>query len=118
MLKYIKSKFGCPVEGTQIEGDSIKKIPPLNVEMHANSIFIYIFTKPILKLAENEVVKYTSWECQRGGCCKFGNKRKGVIRDWRRMQNKELRSLYASSHIIRAKKSRSIFLVMWHVWYM
>jgi len=53
MVKYINSKSGCPVEGIQIEDNNIKKnIPPLHIEMHANSAFIYIFTKPILKLAK------------------------------------------------------------------
>jgi len=61
MVKYIKGKFGCPVEGTQIEGNNIQNIQPLYIRMHANSIIICIFTKPILKLAENEVVvKYKS----------------------------------------------------------
>jgi len=37
-----------------------KNVPPLYIEMYANSIFIYIFTKHTLQLAENDVVKYTS----------------------------------------------------------
>jgi hypothetical protein len=43
-------------------------------------LFIYLFTKPILKLVENEVVKETRWECQKRGCSEFGNTGNGANR--------------------------------------
>jgi hypothetical protein len=40
MLKCIKSKFGCPVEGTQIEGNNITKYTKT---MHRNSCKFYVY---------------------------------------------------------------------------
>jgi len=40
MLKYIKSKFGCPVEEIQIEGNNIKKY---TTTVHRNACKFYIY---------------------------------------------------------------------------
>jgi len=49
MVKYIKSKFGCSVEETQIEGNSIQKY---TTTAHRNAckfyIYLYIY-KPYFK---------------------------------------------------------------------
>jgi len=36
----------------------------------------------------------------------FGPKREEVVRGWRRLHNEELRNLYASSNIVKVRKSR------------
>jgi hypothetical protein len=41
---------------------------------------------------------------------KFGHKREEVAGGWRRLQNEELRNLYASPNIIKVTKSRSMIL--------
>jgi len=42
MVKYIKSKFGCPVEGTQIEGNNIKKYT-ITADRNAWKFCIYLY---------------------------------------------------------------------------
>jgi len=42
MVKYIKGKFGCPVEGTQIEGNNIKKYTTI-VHKNACKFYNYLY---------------------------------------------------------------------------